>query len=549
MAEHTPTPSRTGQSAAPQHVGPVLATLLLGAFVTILNQTLLNVAIPRLMIDFNESASTVQWLSTAYMMTNGILIPVSAFLIATFTTRQLFISAMAAFTAGSVICSLAPNFAVMLIGRIIQAFGAGVIMPLLMTVVLNLFPPERRGGAMGTIGIAMIFAPAVGPTLSGWLIENWSWRLLFWVVIPFAVLDIILAALLLRNVTERSRPRFDWLGFITSTIAFGALLYGFSDAGNKGWGDPAVRISLIAGAVALVLFIWREWTAEEPMLELRVFKYDMFSLTTVVSCVVNIAMFGAMILLPIYVQNIRGFTPLQSGLLLMPGAIVMGIMSPITGKLFDRIGARPLVLFGLIITVVTTYDFAHLTGSTSYTHLMWLYTARMFGMSFIMMTIMTAGLNQLPRQFNAHGTAAANTARTVAGSLGTAILVTVMSTRTHVHYGMYADRMNITDPALSATLQQFGSALASQLGQTAQAGQALVSQMMYGLVMQQSTIDATNDAFLVATAITVLALVLSFFIRRVRPADSAAGQPAARSGARPPVPAGSPRKPEPAPAE
>ncbi|MCL6599413.1 MAG: MFS transporter, partial [Alicyclobacillus macrosporangiidus] len=177
------------------------------------------------------------------------------------------------------------------------------------------------------------------------------------------------------------------------------------------------------------------------------------------------------------------------------------------------------------------------------------YTARMFGMSFIMMTIMTAGLNQLPRRLNAHGTAAANTARTVAGSLGTAILVTIMSTQTHVHYGMYADRMNITDPALSATLQQFGSALANQLGQTPQAGPALVSQMMYGLVMQQATIDATNDAFLFATAITVLALVLSFFIRKVRPADQLAGQQAARTAAGPRLPAGSSREPEPAPAE
>ncbi|MCL6637937.1 MAG: MFS transporter, partial [Alicyclobacillus sp.] len=192
MAVRSPSPSTgetTGGTPAAPHAGAMLATLLLGAFVTILNQTLLNVAIPRLMNDFNETASTVQWLSTAYMMTNGVLIPLSAFLIAMFTTRQLFIGAMVLFTIGSFVCSIAPSFAVILIGRVIQAFGAGVIMPLLMTVVLNLFPPAQRGKAMGTIGIAMIFAPAVGPTLSGWLIETWSWRLLFWVVIPIAVLD------------------------------------------------------------------------------------------------------------------------------------------------------------------------------------------------------------------------------------------------------------------------------------------------------------------------------------------------------------------------
>ncbi|MCL6632104.1 MAG: DHA2 family efflux MFS transporter permease subunit [Alicyclobacillus herbarius] len=501
------------ERAGNAHVGPILFTLILGAFVAILNQTLLNVALPQLMNDFSVSANTVQWLTTAYMMTNGILIPITAFLIGTFTTRQLFIGAMAAFTVGSLVCSVAPSFPVILLGRVIQALGAGVIMPLLMTVVLNLFPPESRGKAMGMIGIAMIFAPAVGPTLSGWVIETWTWRVLFWIVIPIAVIDIILAVFLLRNATERTYPRFDGLGFITSTIGFGALLYGFSEAGNNGWSDARVVGSIVIGVIAIILFIWRELTAREPMLKLQVFRYDMFSLTTIVSCVVNMAMFAAMILVPIYIQNIRGFTPFKSGLLLMPGALLMGIMSPIAGTLFDRIGARPLVVFGLIITMITTWDFSRLTMQTSYAHIMWLYTARMFGMSFIMMTIMTAGLNQLPRQLNAHGTAAANTARTVAGSLGTAIMVTLMTTRSHVHMGQYANSVTITNP----TVQQFIQHVGATLGVTGDKAQTLAAELLYGMASKQSTVDGINDSFLVATLIVALALVLSLFIRRVQP--------------------------------
>ncbi|WP_051343976.1 DHA2 family efflux MFS transporter permease subunit [Alicyclobacillus herbarius] len=501
------------ERAGNAHVGPILFTLILGAFVAILNQTLLNVALPQLMNDFSVSANTVQWLTTAYMMTNGILIPITAFLIGTFTTRQLFIGAMAAFTVGSLVCSVAPSFPVILLGRVIQALGAGVIMPLLMTVVLNLFPPESRGKAMGMIGIAMIFAPAVGPTLSGWVIETWTWRVLFWIVIPIAVIDIILAVFLLRNATERTYPRFDGLGFITSTIGFGALLYGFSEAGNNGWSDARVVGSIVIGVIAIILFIWRELTAREPMLKLQVFRYDMFSLTTIVSCVVNMAMFAAMILVPIYIQNIRGFTPFKSGLLLMPGALLMGIMSPIAGTLFDRIGARPLVVFGLIITMITTWDFSRLTMQTSYAHIMWLYTARMFGMSFIMMTIMTAGLNQLPRQLNAHGTAAANTARTVAGSLGTAIMVTLMTTRSNVHMGQYANSVTITNP----TVQQFIQHVGATLGVTGDKAQTLAAELMYGMASKQSTIDGINDSFLVATLIVAVALVLSLFIRRVQP--------------------------------
>jgi EmrB/QacA subfamily drug resistance transporter len=528
-AQAAPGATKAQAQTGVAHVGPILVTLVLGGFVTILNQTLLNVALPQLMNDFGVSANTVQWLSTAYLMTNGILIPVTAYLIGTFTTRQLFISAMLTFTVGSLICSAAPSFSVMLFGRIVQAVGAGVIMPLLMTVTLNLFPPQSRGKAMGVVGIAMIFAPAVGPTLSGWIIETWTWRLLFWVVIPIAVIDLILAAAILRNATERTYPGFDWPGFVTSTIGFGGLLYGFSEAGNNGWSDGAVITSIVVGVVALAAFVWRELTAREPMLELRVFKYNMFALTTIVSCVINMALFAAMILLPIYIQNIRGFTPLQSGLLLMPGAILMGIMSPIAGALFDRIGARPLVIFGLIVTIITTYEFSRLTTGTSYSHIMWLYTARMFGMSFIMMTVMTAGLNQLPRALNAHGTAAANTARTVAGSLGTAILVTLMTTRSHVHMGEYASTVTSVNPATQQFVQHVGSAL----GVTGQKAQIIATELLYGTALKQSTIDGINDAFLVATGVIVVALVLSFFIKRVQPAAHPQPQHPSRRGAEP----------------
>ncbi len=496
-----------------------MVVLLLGAFVTILNQTLLNVAIPHLMTAFNENADTIQWLSTAYMLTNGVLIPLSAYLIGTFTTRQLFISSMVSFTVGSFICSIAPTFSVLLIGRIIQAVGTGVIMPLLMTVALNLFPPETRGRSMGVIGIAMIFAPALGPTISGWIVEDYSWRLLFWIVIPIAVIDIVLAVFYLRNATDRTSPRADWLGLVTSVVGFGALLYGFSKAGSKGWHDSEVVTSLLVGVVFLILFILREVTAKEPLLRLEVFRYPMFTLSTIVSCVVNMAMFGAMILLPIYIQNIRGYTPLEAGLLLMPGSILIGIMSPVAGALFDRIGPRPLVLFGLAVTIVTTWEFANLTDSTTYGHVMWLYTLRMFGMSFIMMTVMTAGLNQLPRALNSHGTAAANTARTVAASLGTAIMVSIMSTRASYHLAQYGNTVSLANPNLVQTVTQLSHALAFKLGVPLQTGHAATIQLLYGLANVQATIQGINDSFLFSVVLCGIAFVLSFFLRRVLPPD------------------------------
>lgn len=518
------------------HKAPILISLVLGAFAAILNQTLLNVAIPKLMADFNVSADTIQWLTTGYMLTNGIVIPLTAYLMGTFTTRQLFLGAMVCFGVGSVFCAAAPDFLVMMIGRVIQAAGAGIMMPLMMTVILNLYPPETRGRAMGTIGIAMFFAPAVGPTLSGWIIQNYSWRVLFYIVIPVAVLDLIIAGIYLKNVTERTFPKFEGLSFITSTIGLGSLLYGFSEAGNKGWGSGIVRLSLVIGVVFLIAFIVRELTSDHPLLNLRVFRYGGFSIAAAVSSVVNMAMFGGALLTPLYVQNVRGFSALDSGLLLLPGAILMGIMSPIAGALMDRFGIRPLAIIGLVITVITTWDLAHLTATTPLKHIMLVYTFRMFGMSFLMMTIMTAGLNHLPRQFGSHGTAAANTVRTVAGSLGTSLLITVMTTRTNTHYNEYVNQVTMTNPQMSNTMQQIGGQLAAHMGVPLQTGLQTAVQFIYQKAMQLSSVQGVDDAYLVATVLSLLALVMSLFLRNIKRPVAKAPESEPRLGLPAPVP-------------
>ncbi|MFC4618701.1 DHA2 family efflux MFS transporter permease subunit [Camelliibacillus cellulosilyticus] len=471
--------------------GPIVTVMILGAFVAILNQTLMNVALPQMMHTFNITATTAQWLTNGYMLVNGILIPITAFLMERFTTRQLFISAMAFFAVGTLICGISPVFGLLIVGRIVQAAGAGIMMPLLTNVILAIFPVEKRGSAMGLIGVAMVFAPAVGPTLSGWIVEHYSWRLLFYIILPIAVFDIIVAFIYLKNVTKRTFPKIDILSIILSSFGFGGLLYGFSSAGNNGWGAPIVLGSFAIGAIALVLFIWRQLISKWPMLEFRVFKSSMFSLTTLINMIVTMAMFAAMLLIPIYLQDIRGFTPLQSGLLLLPGAILMGIMSPITGMIFDKVGARWLSVTGLAITVVTTYMFSRLTDATPYGDLIILYSLRMFGMSMLMMPIMTAGLNALPQRLNAHGTAMVNTIRQVSGSIGTAILVTVMTDQTKNHLNKFMTTHHIA-PQMKA---QFAHAQA------------------------EATIKGINDAFMVATALAFAAFILAFFIRKTKPSD------------------------------
>ncbi|WP_145138025.1 DHA2 family efflux MFS transporter permease subunit [Paenibacillus sp. Y412MC10] len=481
----------SSQAQSMEHIrkGPIIAALLLGAFVAFLNQTLMNIALPKIMDDLGIQPTTGQWLTTGFMLVNGVLIPVSAFLIARFTTRQLFISAMTMFSLGTLICAISPNFGILMTGRVIQAAGAGILMPLMTVVFLNIFPIEKRGSAMGMMGIAMILAPAIGPTLSGYIVEHHSWRVLFYIILPVAIISTLIGVFFLKNVTSVTKPKFDFLSVVLSTIGFGGLLYGFSDAGTDGWGSATVIATLIVGAVGLILFVWRQLVSKTPMLEFRIFKYNMFTLTTIINVIITMAMYAGMILMPIFLQNIRGFTPLESGLMMLPGAILMGIMSPITGAVFDKIGARWLAVVGLIITVVMTYEFSRLTVETSYAHLIVIYTIRMFGMSMLMMPIQTAGLNQLPRNMNAHGTAMSNTLRTISGSIGTAILVTVMTneTKSHVKDVLAGGTVNPADKAAMAKLT--------------------ADSMVHGI----------NYAFIVATWLSVAALVLAFFIKRTKP--------------------------------
>ncbi|WP_040203461.1 DHA2 family efflux MFS transporter permease subunit [Neobacillus jeddahensis] len=407
--------------------GLLLFVLLLGSFLSVLNQTILNVALPDLMKEFAISATTVQWLSTGFMLVNGILIPATAFLMKRFTTRQLFISSMLLLLVGTLLNAIAPNFPILLTGRLIQAAGAGIIMPLLMMVVLVVFPEEGRGTAMGMIGLVIVFAPAIGPTLAGLIIEHFSWRWLFFGMLPLVAIVIAFAFKYLVNVSETSKPTLDFTSILLSTIGFGGVLYGFSSAGSKGWGSTVVLTFLAIGVIFLILFCWRQLTSKEPLLNLRVFSNKMFTMSSIISILVTMIMYSDMILLPIYLQSSRGFTVLDTGLLLLPGALLNALMSPISGRLFDKFGAKPLAIIGLIFIIPAIWGVTDLSETTTYTYLMWRTIILRIGISFLTMPINAAGLNALPKQLNAHGSAVTNTVRQVAGAIGTALVITIMT--------------------------------------------------------------------------------------------------------------------------
>ncbi|MEN0185571.1 DHA2 family efflux MFS transporter permease subunit [Staphylococcus aureus] len=493
--------------------GKILAALLFGMFIAILNQTLLNVALPKINTEFNISASTGQWLMTGFMLVNGILIPITAYLFNKYSYRKLFLVALVLFTIGSLICAISMNFPIMMVGRVLQAIGAGVLMPLGSIVIITIYPPEKRGAAMGTMGIAMILAPAIGPTLSGYIVQNYHWNVMFYGMFIIGIIAILVGFVWFKLYQYTTNLKADIPGIIFSTIGFGALLYGFSEAGNKGWGSVEIETMFAIGIIFIILFVIRELRMKAPMLNLEVLKFPTFTLTTVINMVVMLSLYGGMILLPIYLQNLRGFSALDSGLLLLPGSLIMGLLGPFAGKLLDTIGLKPLAIFGIAVMTYATWELTKLNMDTPYMTIMGIYVLRSFGMAFIMMPMVTAAINALPGRLASHGNAFLNTMRQLAGSIGTAILVTVMTTQTTQHLSAFGEELDKTNPVVQDHMRE----LASQYG-----GQEGAMKVLLQFVNKLATVEGINDAFIVATIFSVIALILCLFLQSNKKAKATA---------------------------
>jgi len=493
--------------------GKILAALLFGMFIAILNQTLLNVALPKINTEFNISASTGQWLMTGFMLVNGILIPITAYLFNKYSYRKLFLVALVLFTIGSLICAISMNFPIMMVGRVLQAIGAGVLMPLGSIVIITIYPPEKRGAAMGTMGIAMILAPAIGPTLSGYIVQNYHWNVMFYGMFIIGIIAILIGFVWFKLYQYTTNPKADIPGIIFSTIGFVALLYGFSEAGNKGWGSVEIETMFAIGIIFIILFVIRELRMKSPMLNLEVLKFPTFTLTTIINMVVMLSLYGGMILLPIYLQNLRGFSALDSGLLLLPGSLIMGLLGPFAGKLLDTIGLKPLAIFGIAVMTYATWELTKLNMDTPYMTIMGIYVLRSFGMAFIMMPMVTAAINALPGRLASHGNAFLNTMRQLAGSIGTAILVTVMTTQTTQHLSAFGEELDKTNPVVQDHMRE----LASQYG-----GQEGAMKVLLQFVNKLATVEGINDAFIVATIFSIIALILCLFLQSNKKAKATA---------------------------
>lgn len=411
---------------------PLVIKLLVAAtFVVILNETIMINAIPRLMTDFDVTARDAQWISSIFMLTMAAVIPVTGWFLQRVTTRAAYATAMTTFAIGTMICGIAPAFELLLVGRAVQAAGTAVMMPLLMTTLMMVVREEARGRVMGNVMLAISVTPAMGPALSGLILQLGSWRLIFVFVLPVAVLVAVLGLRQLENVGETRAEPVSWLSVVVAALGFGTLVYGLSEVGARGSGELAL---LIGGGAALVtLFVFWQLRLQRvgsPLLNLRTFTHRTFTVTLLVMSMAFMAFIGSMILLPLYLQDLRGLSAMQTGLLVMPGGLAMGLLGPRVGSIYDRIGARPLVIPGSILMVTALFTFSQVVDAdTPYALLVGLHLLLMVSLAAIFTPMFTLGLGALPPELYSHGSSILGTLQQVAGAVGTAALVVILENR------------------------------------------------------------------------------------------------------------------------
>ncbi|MGD0030691.1 DHA2 family efflux MFS transporter permease subunit [Paenibacillus illinoisensis] len=463
---------------------PILFAMLLSGFIGLFGETALNVALTPLMALLEVGPTTIQWLTTGYLLVLGILVPVSGMLLQWFTTRQLFTTSLIFSIAGTIVAALAPSFEVLLVARVLQAVGTALLLPLMFNTILVIFPIEKRGAAMGLIGLVIMFAPASGPSISGLILANLSWHWIFWISLPFFIISLVCGLLFLPNISKLTKPKIDVISIILSTLGFGGIVYGFSSAGGHGdtgggWTSPVVVITLVVGVVSLLLFSIRQLRMKQPMMDLRAFKYPMFTIGLILIFICMMMMLSSMLILPMYLQQGMAVTALTAGLVLLPGSLLNGFLSPVMGRLFDKFGPKWLVIIGLAIVAVVLFMYTGITPTTALGTIITMHVFMMIGISMIMMPAQTNGLNQLPPEYYPHGTAIMNTLQQVSGAIGTAVAVSILSA------GQTRFLSSVTNPE-SPENQLAGFT------------------------------SGVQNAFVFALVLAVIGLVISFFVKRVK---------------------------------
>ena len=494
-------------------MAPVLVSLI-GAFMSMLDSSIVNVAIPRIMVVFNVSASSVQWVSTVYLLTLGAVVPLSGWLGDKLGFKRLYVLSLGVFLVGSLLCTLAQDLTSLIVARSIQALGGGMIMPTMMSMVTRIVPREKMGSGMGVFGIAVLAAPAIGPTLGGYLVEYVNWRWIFTINLPVGVIGILLALLVLPEFRAEDPGKLDVGGAITAAAGLFCLLLALSKGSEWGWGAEPTVLLFTASFFSVALFVYLELTTDRPLLDLRLFAYPAFTMANLVIVVTMVGTYACLFFLPMFFQSVRGIGAMETGLIMMPGAVLTAVMMLVCGKLYDRTGPRPLVIIGILLLAGITYLFHNLSlATTTSTAMLWA-TLNGMEMAFVSMPTQAAGLLDMPPESVGRASALRNIISRVSGSFGIAALTSMLGTRQAVHGAQLAWAVTPQRAAAAAALMQTGTVA----GAAARGGRVGLA-LLRGLVARSAFMSSIDDIFLVVSGFVLIALVAG----RLPPEESGTG--------------------------
>ncbi|NQX69930.1 DHA2 family efflux MFS transporter permease subunit [Paenibacillus alba] len=502
-----------------------LLVLILGTFLAILDNSLMNVAIPKLMAVFGSTSTEIEWVVTGYMLASAVVVPMGGFLSDRFGYKTTFLTTVIAFVIGSILCGIAWSDTSLIVFRIIQGLGGGFIMPVGMAMLYQIMPRSKIQVAMGIWGIAAMAAPAMGPTLSGYLVDNFSWRYLFYINVPIGIIAVTLGFIILKETPKRAGLKFDYVGSILCMIVFSTLLLALTDGQSEGWTSLYIVSLFFISIFSFILLIWVELGKDNPIMDFRLFKNPIFTLSLAASSFVMISMQGGIYMMPIFMQNVTGLTPMQTGLVMMPQSIAMAFMMPVAGKLVSKYGVVPLGILGLAIIGCTTLELHVLSQQTSTHWISGLLIIRGIGIGLCMMPLSSAGMNTLPNHLIGRASSVSNVIRNVMASLGIAVLTSNMNNQATQYGARFNESMSSISPAYT-DLQTSVVNRYLELGTDASSAAGGVVGVLYGLVQKEALTRAIADTLMLSAIPAFIAIVLVFFMRQKKKKNAAAEESA-----------------------
>ncbi|MEI8048724.1 MAG: DHA2 family efflux MFS transporter permease subunit [Bacteroidota bacterium] len=495
----------------------LLLNVMIGTFMAVLDATIVNVGLPKIMASFGVGLDKIEWVLTAYMLSLAVMLPTSAWLADRFGYKRVYFLGLLLFTFGSFLCGVSPTEDMLIAARVIQGLGAGCLMPVGMAIITREFPPEKRGIALGFWSIASAASVSFGPLIGGYLVDNFSWPLIFDVNIPVGIAGMLATGIIQKEYKNKVHRSFDIIGFISVSIFLPVLLYALTEGNaatnSGGWQSPQITICFVIAALAFIVFITRELTAAEPLIDLRILKNYNFGITALVTFIFGIGMFGSTFLIPIYLQNALGYTAIQAGMVFLPLGLIQGIAAPLAGIAADRINAKiPIIIGGLLLTF-SFYLNSSMSFLTEHSYIMLTLYMRGLAMGIMFGPLTALGLYGIPREKMAQASGLNNVIRQVGGSFGVAILSTVLTTRVIFHSQVFSEALQVNSPAYQTVIQHIGGYVSSTLGSVGAIADSQSRAILMSNLSKQAFIQGVNDDFLLAAVFSFISIIPVFLLK------------------------------------